>query len=174
VAAADVEQTFQDTLLALFQLHGQVLQAADIMSADLELSGARWQVMQVVAKQPLTVSQVARRLGLQRQSVQRTVDHLRADGIVELTHNVDHARAGLVTLTRRGHEALMALQQRRQAWLRRCLDGVDPAALASLQTGLAELAARVSRATRREAAQSGLSPASRSGSTPLARRVSAA
>jgi hypothetical protein len=33
---------FQDVLLALFRLHGKVLHAADVMSADAGLSGARW------------------------------------------------------------------------------------------------------------------------------------
>ena len=75
--ARTTDDAFQDVLLALFRLHGQVLHAADVMSADAGLSGARWQVMKVVARRPMTVSQVARRLGLQRQSVQRTVDGLR-------------------------------------------------------------------------------------------------
>jgi len=70
--ARTTDDAFQDVLLAMFRLHGHVLHAADVMSADAGLSGARWQVMKVVARRAMTVSQVARRLGLQRQSVQRT------------------------------------------------------------------------------------------------------
>ena len=40
-AARTTDDAFQDVLLALFQLHGQVLHAADVMSADARLSGAR-------------------------------------------------------------------------------------------------------------------------------------
>ncbi len=171
---ASANDLFQDVLLALFQLHGQVLHAADIMSGDFGLTGARWQVMQVVAKRPLTVSQVARRLQLQRQSVQRTVDHLRGEGIVEITHNVDHARAGLVALTRAGRKTLDALQQRQQAWVQRSLKGLDRADLAALGVGLADLAARVGRATEHEHAAADRPPTGRSGSAPLGRRLVAA
>ncbi|MCU0974702.1 MAG: MarR family transcriptional regulator [Steroidobacteraceae bacterium] len=151
--SAPIEESFQDALAALFRLHGQVLEAADRMAGDVGLTGARWQVMRVVAKRPLTASQVARRLGLQRQSVQRTVDFLREDGIVEIAENLDHRRAGLVTLTDPGRERLAALERRQQAWLQRCLLGLDRAGLDALAVGLANLADRVEDATAHEAAR---------------------
>ena len=143
---------FQDVLLALFRLHGQVLHAADVMSADAGLSGARWQVMKVVARQPMTVSQVARRLGLQRQSVQRTADGLREQGLSEVLPNVDHARAGLIGLTAAGRRTLEALQQRQRVWLDRCLRGVTRTGLDAVAASLAGLADRVEHATTREQA----------------------
>ena len=148
-----IEDAFQETLAALFRLHGQVLEAADCMAGDVGLTGARWQVMRVVARRPLTASQVARRLGLQRQSVQRTVDLLRQDGIVEIAENLDHRRAGLVKLTDTGRARLAALERRQQAWLQRCLHGLDRAGLEALAAGLAGLADRVEDATAREAAR---------------------
>ena len=62
-ATRTTDDAFQDVLLALFQLHGRVLEAADAMSGGFGLTGARWQVMKVAARQSLTVSQIARRLG---------------------------------------------------------------------------------------------------------------
>ncbi|MCS6801008.1 MAG: hypothetical protein RMM58_04235 [Chloroflexota bacterium] len=38
----EASEAFQAVLLALFQLHGEVLQAADALSAELGSSGARW------------------------------------------------------------------------------------------------------------------------------------
>jgi len=61
------EDAFQDVLLSLFQLHGQVLPAAEAMSGEFGLTGARRPVRRVVARRPKTVSQISRRLGLQRQ-----------------------------------------------------------------------------------------------------------
>jgi DNA-binding MarR family transcriptional regulator len=148
--AARAEEAFQDVLAALFRLHGQVLDAADRMAGDVGLTGARWQVMRVVARRPMTTSQVARRLGLKRQSVQRTVDLLRHDGIVAIAANLDHRRAGLVTLTDAGRERLAALERRQQAWLQRCLHGLGRGELETLATGLAGLADRVERATAAE------------------------
>jgi DNA-binding MarR family transcriptional regulator len=148
--ARTTDDAFQDLLLALFRLHGQVLHAADVMSADAGLSGARWQVMKVVARRPMTVSQVARRLGLQRQSVQRTADGLREQGLTEVLPNVDHARAGLVGLTAAGRRTLETLQERQQLWLDRCLRGVTRTGLDAVAASLAELAGRVEDATARE------------------------
>jgi DNA-binding MarR family transcriptional regulator len=148
------EEAFQDVLLALFRLHGEVLHAADVMSADLELSGARWQVMKVIAGRPMTVSQIARRLGLQRQSVQRTADSLRGQALAELLPNVDHLRAGLLGLSAEGRRTLAILQQRQQAWLGRCLRGTARTELDAVAASLAELAERVERATARERTQS--------------------
>jgi DNA-binding MarR family transcriptional regulator len=100
-ATRTTDDAFQDVLLALFQLHGSVLEAADAMSGGFGLTGARWQVLKVAARQSLTVSQIALRLGLKRQSVQRTVDQLAALRLVELQPNVHHQRAGLVSLPAR-------------------------------------------------------------------------
>jgi DNA-binding MarR family transcriptional regulator len=108
--------------------------------------------MKVAARQALTVSQIARRLGLKRQSVQRTVDQLAAQGIVELQPNVDHLRAGLVVLSDEGRRVLAALELRQQAWLGRCLRGVSRAELERLAQSLATLATRVESATDRERA----------------------
>jgi|APFre7841882724_1041349.scaffolds.fasta_scaffold07947_3 DNA-binding MarR family transcriptional regulator len=149
-AARTTDDAFQDVLLALFQLHGRVLEAADAMSGGFGLTGARWQVMKVAARQSLTVSQIARRLGLKRQSVQRTVDQLARQRLVELRPNVDHLRAGLVTLSDEGRRILAALESRQQAWLGRCLRGIARTDLEQLAESLGALAGRVEAATARE------------------------
>jgi DNA-binding MarR family transcriptional regulator len=151
-APRTTDDAFQDVLLGLFQLHGRVLEAADVMSGGCGLTGARWQVMKVAARQALTVSQIARRLGLKRQSVQRTVDQLAEQGFVELQPNLDHLRAGLVTLSGEGRRILAALETRQQAWLARCLRGISRAELERLARSLEALAGRVEAATDRERA----------------------
>jgi len=154
-APRTADDAFQDVLLGLFQLHGRVLEAADVMSGGFGLTGARWQVMKVAARQALTVSQIARRLGLKRQSVQRTVDQLAAQGLVGLQPNVDHLRAGLVALSDDGRRILAALESRQQAWLGRCLRGLSRAELERLARSLGALAERIDSATGRERADDG-------------------
>jgi DNA-binding MarR family transcriptional regulator len=175
-ATRATDDAFQDVLLALFRLHGKVLHAADVMSADAGLSGARWQVMKAVARRPMTVSQVARRLGLQRQSVQRTADGLREQGLAEVLPNVDHARAGLIGLTAAGRHTLEALQRRQQSWLDRCLRGATRAEMGALALSLADLADRVERATAREQLETGdtVAPAPRRAPAGVKRRLTAA
>ena len=148
--AADA--AFQDVLLGLFQLHGRVLEAADVMSGEVGLTGARWQVLKVAARQALTVSQIARRLGLKRQSVQRTVDQLAGQRLVELRPNRDHLRAGLVVLSTEGQRILAVLEARQRAWLERCLRGMTRAELERLAQSLGRLAGRVETATDHERA----------------------
>ena len=149
-ATRTADDAFQDVLLGLFQLHGRVLEAADVMSGGCGLTGARWQVMKVAMRQSLTVSQIARRLGLKRQSVQRTVDQLAAQRLLELQPNLDHSRAGLVALTAEGRRILAALESRQQAWSARCLRGLGRAELERLAKSLGDLAQRVETATGRE------------------------
>ena len=152
-ATRTTDDAFQEVLLALFRLHGQVLHAADVMSADAGLTGARWQVLKVIARRPMTVSQIARRIGLQRQSVQRTADSLREQGLAEVLPNVDHLRAGLLGLSAEGRRTLAVLQERQQSWLGRCLRGATRAELDAVSASLSSLADRVERATERELAE---------------------
>lgn len=100
------------------RLHGRLLAASDRMSRDLGLSGARWQVLSVVggSPQPATISEVARWMGLARQSVQRIGDALYADCLVEYLPNPGHRRAQLVRLTAKGWALLARLDRRRYRW----------------------------------------------------------
>jgi DNA-binding MarR family transcriptional regulator len=173
-AERSADDAFQDVLLALFQLHGHVLEAADVMSGGFGLTGARWQVMKVAARQALTVSQIARRLGLKRQSVQRTVDQLAVQGLVVLAPNADHQRANLVGLSADGKRILAALESRQQKWLDRCLSGLGRADLESLARSLAGLTERVGQATTREQRPADSGTSTRRPSTGGRRRLVAA
>jgi DNA-binding MarR family transcriptional regulator len=176
-AVRTADDAFQDVLLALFQLHGRVLEAADAMSGGCGLTGARWQVMKVAARQSLTVSQIARRLGLKRQSVQRTVDQLAGQALVELRPNLDHSRAGLVALTPEGRRVLAALESRQQAWSSRCLRGLGRAELERLAQSLGDLSRRVESATEREREADGpraAPPGARRAAAGVRRRLVAA
>ncbi len=68
------------------------------------LTTAWWQVLGALgyAPTPLTVSDIARAMGLTRQGVQRVVDLLAAHGHVAFTPNPHHQRAKLVAITEPG------------------------------------------------------------------------
>ena len=66
-----------------------------------------------VADGPASVAQVARTMGLTRQSVQRTADLLAADGLVRYTDNPHHRRAKLVTMTSKARQGLDYMQRQR-------------------------------------------------------------
>jgi DNA-binding MarR family transcriptional regulator len=135
----DVINALSALSLESFRVTARLNQAADQLSRELGLSSARWQVMGALdmANEALTVAAIARRMGLQRQSVQRTADALVAEGFVEFCSNPAHRRAKLVVLSAPGRAALEALRTRRDAWARALTPQLD---LDALQTATATLA----------------------------------
>jgi DNA-binding MarR family transcriptional regulator len=105
-------------LLATFRANGLFLATGDQIAAGEGLTSARWQVLGavVLAGRPVTVPQIARRMGLSRQSVHATVGRLTSDGLVELVPNADHRRSPVVRLTDLGHARYRALDRLQMAW----------------------------------------------------------
>lgn len=108
-----------ELLLRVFRLNGLFLGAAERMARPAGLTPARWQVLGAVLQAPLTVSGIARRMGLARQSVQRLADVLVAEGILEYQPNPAHRRAKLVAPTAKGWAAIEVLRPLQYAWANR-------------------------------------------------------
>ena len=102
--------------VAVFQLTGQFTAAGDALARPAGQTSARWQVMAAIEDGPATVAQIARRLRLTRQSVQRVADLLAADGIARYEDNPGHRRAKLLRLTPTGLEALHTIQAAQRGW----------------------------------------------------------
>lgn len=140
-------------ILLVFQANGLLLTAGDALAYEEELTSARWQVLGAVAlaQGPLTVPQIARRMGLTRQSVHTTVNRLHADGLVQLVPNADHRRSRLVRLTQRGAARYAALAERQADWSNRLAEGMQRSALDTTAQSLSELCARLeSELSRRQ------------------------
>jgi DNA-binding MarR family transcriptional regulator len=107
-----------DIVLETFRLNGELLTAGDRLVADLSLTSARWQVMGAIglAQTPLPVAHIARNMGLSRQAVQRLVNELAVQGVVDFAPNPYHLRAKLVILTPRGKDIFAAAMQRQGPW----------------------------------------------------------
>jgi DNA-binding MarR family transcriptional regulator len=105
-----------DLVLEVFRLNGRLLAAGDRMTRPAGQTSARWQVLGAVDLEPRTVSQIARVMGLTRQSVQRTADRLQAEGLVSYADNPAHRRARLVALTTRGRSVLEGITRRQVVW----------------------------------------------------------
>ncbi|MBZ4396076.1 MarR family winged helix-turn-helix transcriptional regulator [Myxococcus sp. AS-1-15] len=107
---------FTDLVLEIFQNNGLLLAAGDRLAAPSGLTSARWQVLGVVDHEPAPVANVARSIGLTRQSVQQTADALEAEGFIEYEENPHHRRAKLMRLTPKGRERLREVEARQLAW----------------------------------------------------------
>jgi DNA-binding MarR family transcriptional regulator len=96
-----------------------------------------------LAQRPLTVPQIARRVGLTRQSVHATVGPLVRDGLLALAPNADHRRFPLVCLTEPGRATYSAIDRRQAAWVNRLAGGIDRADLETTARVLEELCRRL-------------------------------
>lgn len=110
----DFLRSFQRLIGEIFRLNGQLLATADRLSKDLDVSTARWQVIAVIRSETLTVAGISRRLGLTRQSVQRTANALRDQGMVEFRDNPDHRTSPLIRLTKHGEQTMKVLLERQR------------------------------------------------------------
>jgi DNA-binding MarR family transcriptional regulator len=92
--------------LTVFRLNGQFLAVADELAKPAGLTAARWQVLGAVLREPLTVSGIARAMGITRQAVQRIADLLVGLGLAEYRPNPAHRRAKLLAATEEGYAAV--------------------------------------------------------------------
>jgi DNA-binding MarR family transcriptional regulator len=134
-----------DIILSTFRANGLLLGAGDLLAGEEGLTSARWQVLGaiVLAGRPLTVPQIARRMGLTRQSVHATVKQLVGQGLVELAPNADHRRSQLVQLTEAGRATYAAIDERQAAWVNRLAAGIAPADLKTTARVLDQLCERL-------------------------------
>lgn len=80
---------------------------------------ARYLVLREADNDPAPVAEIARRLRLTRQGVQRIADVLAADGLAEYVDNPRHQRAKLVQPTRAGRKALEQIIDAQREWAQR-------------------------------------------------------
>jgi DNA-binding MarR family transcriptional regulator len=118
---SDATAALTALILEIFRLNGRLLAAGDALVASLGLTSARWQVLGAVALSPvpLTISQIARNMGLTRQSVQRLVNEMTQDGLLRLSANPQDRRAMLVARAARGRSVYAASVERQEPWATR-------------------------------------------------------
>ena len=121
-----VGELLTDLILETFRLNGALLAAGNRLTKPLGLTSARWQVMGAIdlAGHPLTVSQIARRMGLARQGVQRIVNDLERLGMVVLEPNLDHKRAPLVSISDKGSKAMVDIDRAQIDWANSLSEGL--------------------------------------------------
>ncbi len=103
-----------DVVLETFRANGLLVSAGNQLAANEGLTAARWQVLGAVALagHPLTVPQIARRMGLTRQAVQASVNRLLAEALLETSENLDHHRSPLIRPTELRSQKYAALDRR--------------------------------------------------------------
>jgi DNA-binding MarR family transcriptional regulator len=120
-----------DLVLEIFRLNGRIIASGDALVAGIGLTSARWQVLGAIALQagPAPVVRIADAMGLTRQSVQRTVDALAAEGLIVFRPNPHHQRAKLVALTHKGDALYRSAMRLQKPWAAKLAAGIDASAL---------------------------------------------
>ena len=89
----------------IIRINGAFLEVAERICSDDELITVPiWRVIAVIRINPMTVPEVAKYLGIKRQSVQSTVNQMKKRGLINLRKNPNHKTSPLVILTKKGNE----------------------------------------------------------------------
>jgi DNA-binding MarR family transcriptional regulator len=131
--------------IRVLRLAGPLTAAGDALARPAGQTSARWQLLAALENAPATVADVARMLGLARQSVQRVADVLAGEGLIGYDDNPDHARAKLARLAPRGRAALAAIQTAQRAWANRLGAEIGEAELRRALPALDRLLAALAR-----------------------------
>ena len=89
----------------IIRINGAFLEVAEkICSHDALITVPIWRVIAVIRINPMTVPEVAKYLGIKRQSVQSTVNQMKRRGLINLRKNPNHKTSPLVILTKKGND----------------------------------------------------------------------
>ena len=145
-------EALTNLVLELFRLNNRMLTAGDRLVGDVGLTSARWQVLGtiVAAERSQPVAWLARDMGASRQNVQRIVNDLVRDGLLEFQPNPHHRRAQLVVLTSAGRDAFANAMRVEVPWANALADGLEPSDLLTTHQVLAALRRRLEGATESE------------------------
>jgi DNA-binding MarR family transcriptional regulator len=115
-ARTEAGDVFTEVILATFRLNGRLLEVAQGLAAEGGLTAAWWQVLGAVLDEPRSVPDIARRMGVTRQAVQRVADLLVDRGVAEYRPNPAHRRAKLIACTEAGHWAIRQIALAQRPW----------------------------------------------------------
>jgi DNA-binding MarR family transcriptional regulator len=113
----EIEQEMQAMYADLFEAAAVSRRQGEVMAGSVGQTQARWQTMWMISSGQLTVPQVARRLGVSRQNIQRITDELRREQLLTLVDNPDHKTSQLLQLTAAGQAQLAHINAASEASL---------------------------------------------------------
>lgn len=111
----EISQLISETVVAIFQANGKMLEWGNTFSAPFGLTSARWQILGAIAwvGQKQTAPQIADQMGVSRQGAQKQLNLLVGDGLIEKFPNPSHQRSPHYHLTDKG---ATLFQQVNSAW----------------------------------------------------------
>ncbi|HUK59277.1 MAG TPA: MarR family transcriptional regulator [Stellaceae bacterium] len=123
----------------LYELAGAFRRNGERIARGLGQTQTRWQVLSAASAEPKSVPQLARRLGVTRQNVQRIADLLVADELARFAGNPDHRTSPHLVLTEAGRKALDELTRAAQSFHESLAARLGAVPLASVRRELSRI-----------------------------------
>lgn len=139
----NIAQLISEAVVALFNANGKLLEWGDAFTSPYGLTSARWQILGAIARagQAQTAPQIGEQMGISRQGVQKQLNLLTADGLVEKHPNPAHQRSPLYQLSMSGQARFSQINQAWEAHASTLGDRFSTDALAGMLHTLRQLAA---------------------------------
>jgi DNA-binding MarR family transcriptional regulator len=125
----------------IYELAGAFRRRGEAIARGVDQTQTRWQILSAASGAAKTVPQIARRLGVSRQNVQKIADLLVADDLARYAGNPDHRTSPLLVPTEAGAEALDALTRAARIFHAKLAARLKGADLARMRDGLRTLIA---------------------------------
>jgi len=110
----------------IIRINGAFLEVAEkICSNDDLITVPIWRVIAVIRIRPMTVSDVAKYLGIKRQSVQSTVNQMKTKGLISFRKNPNHKTSPLVVLTKKGNDKVDDIFKYQKKLTEVFIDGIE-------------------------------------------------
>lgn len=110
----------------IIRINGAFLEVAEkVCSEDELITVPIWRVIAVIRINPMTVSEVAKYLGLKRQSVQSTVNQMKRRSLIRFRKNPNHKTSPLVILTKKGNDKVDDILRYQKKLTEVFIDGIE-------------------------------------------------
>jgi DNA-binding MarR family transcriptional regulator len=128
-----------DVVVATLRLNGRIMEIAQALAAEGDLTASWWQVLGGVLDEPRSVAEIARRMGMSRQGVQRVADLMVERDLAEYRPNPAHRRAKLLACTEAGYWAIRQIALVQRPWADRIGAQLDVEKLQQTLTTMRQL-----------------------------------
>ncbi|HJP04759.1 MAG: MarR family transcriptional regulator [Gammaproteobacteria bacterium] len=138
--------TLFELVLEVHRTQAEMMRMTETVARSLGTTASRSLTVSMIfgRGEPITVSEIARVMGVSRQNTQRTTDALAENGLVEYLPNPHHRRAKLVSVTDQGRALVEQLTRTGATWFNETAVKLDQSEnVAALET-LQHLRAQIS------------------------------
>ncbi|MDP1974872.1 MAG: MarR family transcriptional regulator [Alphaproteobacteria bacterium] len=136
---SETQERLSAMALTAFALNGRFLDVAEQLAAPVGLTATRWQVLGAVLNEQLTQAEIARRMGITRQSVRRTSLQLVEEGMLSFISNPSSRKAMLLQLTEKGYASVNKIKPQHIAFAKQLEERLGKEQMLKILDAMTEL-----------------------------------